>query len=295
MKLSKYIYHLLAIAVIVVWGSTFVSTKVLINQGMHPDEIFFYRFLIAYIGIWFCGKQRLWAEKIKDEILLALAGIMGGSLYFVGENRALELAQASDVSFIVSTTPLLTAWGAFIFFRKSQNVLFYISSLLALAGVAMIVYNGSYSLEINPIGYALALIAAVGWAVYSIAVKKVESRYSNIFITRKIFFYGVITIIPLLWINSEQMSSPISLIENQVIVGNVLFLGVLASLVCFILWNIVLRHLGVVASTNYLFVNPVVTLIASAIFLDESITFLGIAGSAAVLLGVVIASKNTSD
>lgn len=295
MKLSKYIYHLLAIAVIVVWGSTFVSTKVLINQGMHPDEIFFYRFLIAYIGIWFCGKQRLWAENIKDEILLALAGIMGGSLYFVGENRALELAQASDVSFIVSTTPLLTAWGAFIFFRKSQNVLFYISSLLALAGVAMIVYNGSYSLEINPVGYALALIAAVGWAVYSIAVKKVESRYSNIFITRKIFFYGVITIIPLLWINSEQMSSPISLIENQVIVGNVLFLGVLASLVCFILWNIVLRHLGVVASTNYLFVNPVITLIASAIFLDESITFLGIAGSAAVLLGVVIASKNTSD
>ncbi|MBQ8650629.1 MAG: EamA family transporter, partial [Flavobacteriales bacterium] len=122
-----------------------------------------------------------------------------------------------------------------------------------------------------------------------------ESRYSNIFITRKIFFYGVITIIPLLWINSEQMSSPISLIENQVIVGNVLFLGVLASLVCFILWNIVLRHLGVVASTNYLFVNPVITLIASAIFLDESVTFLGIAGSAAVLLGVVIASKNTSD
>ena len=255
---------------------------------MHPDEIFFYRFLIAYIGIWFCGKQRLWAENIKDEMLLALAGIMG-------ENRALELAQASDVSFIVSTTPLLTAWGAFIFFRKSQNVLFYSSSLLALAGVAMIVYNGSYSLEINPVGYALALIAAVGWTVYSIAVKKVESRYSNIFITRKIFFYGVITIIPLLWINSEQMSSPISLIENQVIVGNVLFLGVLASLVCFILWNIVLRHLGVVASTNYLFVNPVITLIASAIFLDESVTFLGIAGSAAVLLGVVIASKNTSD
>ena len=295
MKISRYIYHLLAIAVIIVWGSTFVSTKVLINQGMHPDEIFFYRFVIAYAGIWFCGKQKLWAENITDEILLALAGIMGGSLYFVGENRALEIAQASDVSFIVSTTPLLTAWGAFIFLRKKQNTLFYISSLLALAGVAMIVYNGSYSMDINPVGYALALIAAVGWAVYSIAVKKVENRYSNVFITRKIFFYGVITILPLLWINRHEMSSPASLIENTAIVGNVLFLGVLASLICFILWNIVLRHLGVVASTNYLFLNPVVTLVASFIFLDEKITSMSIIGSIAVLAGVIIATKNSTD
>jgi drug/metabolite transporter (DMT)-like permease len=131
--------------------------------------------------------------------------------------------------------------------------------------------------------------------VYSIAVKKVENRYSNVFITRKIFFYGVITILPLLWINRHEMSSPASLIENTAIVGNVLFLGVLASLICFILWNIVLRHLGVVASTNYLFLNPVVTLVASFIFLDEKITSMSIIGSIAVLAGVIIATKNSTD
>jgi drug/metabolite transporter (DMT)-like permease len=123
----------------------------------------------------------------------------------------------------------------------------------------------------------------------------VENRYSNVFITRKIFFYGVITILPLLWINRHEMSSPVLMIENTVIVGNVLFLGVLASLICFILWNIVLRHLGVVASTNYLFLNPVVTLVASFIFLDEKITSMSIIGSTAVLAGVIIATKNSTD
>ncbi len=66
MKLKHGYYHLIAILTVAIWGLTFVATKVLINHGLTPQEIFFYRFLIAYIGIWAISPKRLFAADLKD-------------------------------------------------------------------------------------------------------------------------------------------------------------------------------------------------------------------------------------
>ena len=63
-------YHILAILTVAVWGTTFISTKVLINNGLTPHEIFFIRFVIAYIGIWFISPRRIFSENVKDELTL---------------------------------------------------------------------------------------------------------------------------------------------------------------------------------------------------------------------------------
>ena len=63
---NKGFYHFLAIMTVVIWGATFVSTKILINNGLSPNEIFFYRFLIAYAGIWIVSHKKLFADNWKD-------------------------------------------------------------------------------------------------------------------------------------------------------------------------------------------------------------------------------------
>ena len=98
MELKHGYYHLIAILTVAIWGLTFISTKVLINHGLTPQEIFFYRFLIAYTGIWVISPKRLFTGNWKDELWLVAGGIFGGSLYFFTENTALGITQASNVS-----------------------------------------------------------------------------------------------------------------------------------------------------------------------------------------------------
>lgn len=287
---NKGFYHFLAILTVVVWGATFVSTKILINNGLSPNEIFFYRFLIAYAGIWIFSHKKLFADNWKDELMLACAGLFGGSLYFLTENTALGITQASNLSFLLCGTPILTTLISRLFFKDDRiSRMVYIGSAVALAGVALVVFDGSAGLKISPVGDLLTLAAALSWGFYSIFIRKLENRYDTMLITRKVFFYGLITILPTFIVNPPE---PALLFSSGVKVwANLLFLAVLASLVCFLTWNLVIRHIGVVKSSNYLYLNPVITCITSAIVLGEKITPVAVTGALCIMAGVWLASR----
>ncbi len=291
MKLKHGYYHLIAILTVAIWGLTFIATKVLINHGLTPQEIFLYRFLIAYVGIWIISPKRLWAAKLKDELWMVAGGIFGGSLYFFTENTALGITQASNVAFIICTAPLLTTILSLLFYNKSEKAtkgLFY-GSLLALIGVGLIVFNGSVVLKLSPVGDLLTLLAALSWAFYSLVIKRMTGRYPTVFITRKIFFYGVLTILPAFLLRPLQPDFGILL--QPVVLSNLLFLAVLASLVCYVLWNVVLKQLGTVKASNYIYLNPLVTMLASVAILREQITWITLMGAACIIFGVYLAER----
>ncbi|KAB3650612.1 EamA family transporter, partial [Phocaeicola vulgatus] len=102
---SRFVYHLMAIITVAIWGTTFVSTKILIQHGLSPSDIFFYRFTLAYLCMWCISYKKLFANRVKDELLLLLAGLCGGTIYFITENTALGITLASNVSLIVCTSP----------------------------------------------------------------------------------------------------------------------------------------------------------------------------------------------
>lgn len=290
MELKKGIYHFLAILTVTIWGATFVSTKILINNGLSPNEIFFYRFLIAYAGIWFVSPRRLFADNWRDELMMACAGLFGGSLYFLTENTALGITQASNVSFLLCGTPILTTVLIKLFFKGEKiGRMVYIGSSVALAGVAMVVFDGATTLRISPLGDFLTLAAALSWGFYSIFIRKLESRYDTVLISRKVFFYGLVTILPTFIYNPPHPAVLLS--SGTVVWFNLLFLAVMASLVCFVLWNLVVKHIGVVKSSNYLYLNPVITCITSAIVLGEKITPVAVTGALCIMAGVWLSSR----
>lgn len=287
---NNYTYHLVAIVVVAIWGLTFISTKVLIGHGLSPQEIFLLRFLMAYVGIWFISPRKLFADNWKDELWLLLGGITGGSFYFLTENMALEITLATNVAFIVCTAPLLTTILSLLIYKKEKATRSLIGgSLLALVGVALVVYNGSFVLKISPLGDFLTLLAALSWAFYSLIMKKMANRYRTTFITRKIFFYGVLTILPAFLFRPWQ--SAFSLLLEPSVLFNLLFLGVLASLACFVVWNMVLKQLGTVRASNYIYLNPLFTLVGSAVFLGEQLTIVALMGAVLILGGVYWAGR----
>lgn len=302
-------YHLLATLIVTVWGVTFISTKVLINSGLTPAQIFTIRFTIAYIGIWIVclikgGRDKvLFTCNLKEELMMVFLGVTGGSLYFLTENTALAHTQASNAAFIVCIAPLLTLLLTLLLKRLFKGPLMdgledvrlgfplIGGTVMALTGMFLVVFNG-YTLHISPKGDLLAFGAALCWALYSQFMSQMTLRYGTFFATRKVFFYGLITIIPVILLSDNSNLPDVQFSAIQVW-GNLLFLSVLASLFCFIGWNRVMAAIGNVTSTNYVYLNPVITLIAAIFILGESMTVTAAIGSAMILGGVILAGVKT--
>ena len=287
---QKLLWHLLAVGVVAVWGTTFVNTKILYNSGLTPSEIFFLRFLVAYVAIWFISPRKLFANSWRDEGTMLLLGITGGSLFFVAENSAVALTYVNNVSFITSTSPLVTVILGIVFVKSIKATwTLIVGSLIALVGVGLVIFNGSFILHLNPWGDLLALLTAVCWAVYTLLMKSVSERYSAVFITRKLFFYGLLTVLPMFLIDPWTVS--LATLLTPKVAFNLLLLGLVASFLCFALWTVVIERLGVMTASNYQYLNPITTVVASAIWLSEPMTAIAYIGSALILIGVIVSNK----
>lgn len=277
--------YVLALIVVMIWGTTFVSTKVLLDSGLHPGDIFFVRFLIAYLCMLPFTLRRMWASSIKDELLMLSAGITGGSLYFLTENIALQYSYCSNVSLLVCSTPMLTTLLLGMCYKNERiNLKQFLASVFALAGMTLVILNGHFVLNLSPIGDMLALLAAITWAFYSLTMRMLQGKYSMSFITRKIFAYGLLSYLPVfLW---HPLQTDIQLYTQPAVWGNLIFLGFIASFICYYAWNVVLVRIGVVRATNFIYLNPVVTLITSHIVIGERITPLALLGAALILGGI---------
>ena len=289
-KPSGLLAHIVALMVVMIWGGTFVNTRVLIDRGLLPEEIYVLRTLLGYICIWFISPKKLFCDTLKDELVVLLLGIFGSSLYFLTENYALKLTVANDVSFIVCTTPLVTVILALLLLKSVKASLpLAIGSVLALLGVALVIFNGHFVLHLDPLGDLLALAAATSWAIYSLVMKNFASHYSPFFITRKVFLYGLITILPVFAVHPWTI--PFAQLFTPEIGFNLFYLGVVASFVCFAAWAWVITRLGALRASNYIYFNPVTTVIASALVLNERMTPIAYAGSALILVGVFVVNK----
>ena len=307
MPANRLRYHLLTLAVVAVWGVTFVSTKVLIGAGMHPVAIFFVRFMLAYAGIWLyiaLSRQpaKLWYGW-KEELVFLLLGVSGGSLYFLTENLALAYTQATNVAFLVCSAPLFTAIFTLIYRRFGKGR--FVDGLepvrlgwplvggtvLALSGMAMVVFDGA-RLQLSARGDLLAIAAALCWAVYSLFMSQMTRDHGTVTATRKVFFYGLLTILPILGGYKDSFAPAI--LGQTAVWFNLLFLGLVASLLCFILWNLAMDKLGNVTTTNYVYLNPVFTLLSAMALLGERMTLLAGIGCAAILAGVIWAGQRSN-
>lgn len=283
-------YNLLALLTVAVWGVTFVSTKILLGAGLTPTWIFIARFTIAYLCALSLYHRKLWADSFKDELAMLAMGLTGGSLYFIAENSALQLTFASNVSLIICATPVLTMVLDSLIYRHRIHTRAIIGSVMAMGGVAIVVLNGSLNFHLNPLGDFLTFLAALFWACYCMLLKAMNTRYSNLFITRKVFFYGWLTaIIYSLHGPIPELGDNDSLLQ---IVLNLLFLGLIASFICYLTWNKAVKELGPDKTANFIYLTPLITIIASSIILEEPISFWLIAGGAIIICGVYLTAKN---
>ena len=284
--------HILALITIIIWGNTFVSTRFLIiEQGMTPLEILFYRFLLAYVMLLIIHPRFKKPADWKEELLFLLAGFLGVTFYQLMENLSLSFTSSSNVSLIGSTAPIFTAVGIF-FFDKSEKLtrMFFIGVAVAILGTVLIIFNGQFMPELNPLGDFLALSSAVIWGAYSVVLKRVIGKgYHVFYYTRKMFFYALLAMIPFM-ILMPFRAEP-AWLENSAVIFNIAFLGVGASAIGFVTWNKAVAILGAIRTSPYIYLSPLITIVTAAIVLNEPVTPLILGGCALILIGVYISDK----
>lgn len=279
--------HGAALFTILVWGTTFISTKVLLGD-FSPFEILFFRFTLGYLALLAVHPRFVKTSGLREELLFAGAGLCGVTLYFLLENIALTLTLTSNVGIIVSVAPFFTAVAAH-FFLKGEHLRppFFIGFAVAMLGIVLITFNGSYMLKVNPAGDILAVLACVFWAFYSVLMRKISALgHSNIACTRRVFFYGLLFMLPALSFMEVRLEAARFAVPTNLL--NLLFLSFFASALCFASWNWCVGILGAVKTSVYIYMVPVVTITASWLILHERITGTAMIGALLTLTGLVI-------
>lgn len=287
---STLMIHVCAIISVIIWGVSFIATKMLLINGLNAVEIYLYRFLIAYLLTLLICPKPLFCNSMRDELMFVLCGLCGGSIYFIAENIAVIHTLVSNVALITSTSPLMTTLLIGLLYknqRPSRGML--IGSFVAIIGVGCVIFNSSFVVNIKPMGDLLALLAAFCWAIYSIILRPLSAVYSVWFVTRKTFFYGLITALPFTLMEPSMAS--LEILSRPVVIGNLAFLGFCASMLAYVLWSVAIKGLGSVKAGNYLYFQPIVTLICSALMINEAISTVGYIGCGLILGGLIIGEK----
>lgn len=291
-------YHGIALLTVLVWGLTFVSTKVLLVD-LAPLWILLIRFVIGFACLCALRPHVLRLDERSHEWLFVLAGATGVGAYYLFENVALVFTTATVVGVIVSVSPLSTTlFSALRGNREGLNARFFAGFCFAICGLVLVAAGSDLEGLLQGItspaallGDMLSLLAALVWSVYSLTIKRISDLgYETIAVTKRTFLWGLVLIVPAALLFGGTAPTPSVLLAPQNL-GNLLFLGFVASAMCFVTWGVAVKRLGPVISSTYIYLVPAITATASIILLGEPLSPFIVIGVILTIVGLVLSDR----
>jgi drug/metabolite transporter (DMT)-like permease len=284
---QRVLGHMAILFSVLVWATTYISTKKLLS-GFSPMQILLVRTVLGFVFLFACNPRKLVYHHKKDRILFVIAGLCGLFLYYFLENTALIYSSVSNVGVIVAVAPFSTFLASYLIIREEKLFFRYFLGFgLALSGIGLMSYSGKTELHLNPLGDFLAFLGILVWAVYAVLSRIIAKKgYPTLLATRTMFFYALVGMLLCQVLFPKPWDVAKILLPQYRY--HFLFLGLLASATCFVTWNYGIKTIGSIKSSFYLYLSPVLTIVFSIIFLDETITLLASIGAGLTLGGLLV-------
>lgn len=279
---------LLLLLPMVVWGSAFAVTKVLID--LWPP----FTVALARVGIGTLVLLPLAISRHQRSTHLPWGtiwcmGLLGVTLYYLTFNLSMVYISASQGALVQASIPAMTALVAVVWLRERATALRWLGIALSVAGVLIVFSgNGSAAGQSSLLGNSLMFASVVCWALYT-ALAKRAANFEPLVITVSVMGTGTLLLLP--FSAYEIMSGELQPLPVTGWLGLV-YLGGVASGLAYALYNASLRHLDASAVGVYTNLIPIVGVLTGIVFLGEPLSLRAILGGAIVMLGVWITSRS---
>jgi len=284
-KLTASLYAFISISF---WGISFVSTKAVLAE-LDPFSIVVFRFGIGALFLLLLLLIQRTPLRVSIKYLphLMVLGILGVFVHQLLQVTALLTIQASSAGWLISFSPIFTVILSVLFLHEKMTLSKAAGMVLAITGVLLVTTTRSghsFAFSMN-IGFFLMVLSTLNWAVYSVLLKSLRIPYSPLLVTFYMSLIGLILTTPFMIRNRGWESL---LLLNQTEWAHLLFLGVFVSGIAYWYWGKALEVLEASKVSMFLYLEPVSTLVAAVLLLQEKVLFISIAGGIIIIMGVII-------
>jgi len=290
---SKLIPILEALIAVIVWGASFIATKVSLRD-VSPITVVWLRFAmgVMLLGIAVTVRKQFALPKGKEWFYFALLGFLGIAFHQGLQSKALQTSRASTTAWIVATTPVFMALLGRVALKEKLSWLQTSGIALATLGVLLVVSDGDPTAisfkQFGAPGDILVLISSANWAVFSALSRHGLKKHPA---TRMMFYvmmFGWLFTSILFFTQLKWMEIP-SLTRDGWL--GVAFLGVFCSGLAYIAWYDALQVLPTGQLGAFLYLEPPVAVVVAAIILAEPATWAAILGGGIILFGVWLVNR----
>lgn len=268
------------------WSLSYLSIKV-ISEEVDPTLSAFYRFMLAAIILFIILKVKFPKEKVlkEDKLKFALGGLFGVTIYFIFENSAVAYTSASNVAILIASIPVFTLFTQKIIYKEKLTYGKIIGATLSLIGIIIIVASKERVSLVSKgnIGDLMTLGAVFSWIIYNIVCSSFKGNYKVITITTYEIMWGALFLSPSLFFSTLQVPS-------TKVVLNILFLSIFCSCIGYVIYVHCLKDLGATVITTYINLQPIMSLFAAGVILNEDVTLWQIVGCVIIITGVTLVS-----
>jgi drug/metabolite transporter (DMT)-like permease len=294
MTKPRLLPYLEAIFTVIVWGASFIATKIAVRQ-VSPVTVVWLRFTmgVMILGMAVAARKQFALPNKNEWGYFALLGFLGITFHQWLQSNGLLTAQANTTAWIVATTPVFMALLGWLVLKEGLSWIKSAGIVLAALGVLLVVTDGNLFSIMNgrfgTTGDFLILISAINWAVFSVLSRRGLKAHPA---TRMMFFVMTLGWIftSVLFFSGKGITEITQLKTNGWLA--VAFLGVFCSGLAYIAWYDALQALSTAQTGVFLYIEPLVAVVVAAIILGEPITGASLFGGGIILFGVWSVNRN---
>jgi len=284
-KLTASIYALLSISF---WGVSFVSAKAVLGK-LDPYSLLVLRFGIGALFLLLILLLNRYTLRISIRYIphLIVLGILGVFIHQVLQATALLTIDASSAGWLISFSPIFTVILSVLFLHEKMDVKKAVGMVVAITGVFLVTTTRSghsFEFALN-IGFILMILSTLNWAVYSILLKRLQIPYPALLVTFYMSLIGFMLTLPFIIRNKGWESLPLL---TQTEWTHLLFLAIFVSGIGYWYWGKALEVLDASRVSMFIYLEPLVTLIAAIFLLHEKFILISAIGGIIIIIGVAI-------
>jgi len=290
---------LLMLVVITFWGSSFVVVKLVLSEGLTPIAIATFRFLIAggaFLVFLLFKKTRKRDYRLlvegKDAPAILFLALSGVTLFFSAQYIGIQMAGASIAAiFVCLLSPILIAALSTLILKERPSRKQVCGMGIAGAGTLIIIAGGTLDIQGNNeflLGSLILLSTPILWTAYNLMGKRILEKYDPFLVVAHITIAGGLCLVPLS-VAEESLQSVFAMGFSSWLA--ILFLSVTCSLIGYYVWFYVLKRVGAVVTSSFLFAEPLVTVLFAIMFAGERLSFSIVAGGLLIFVGVCLVTR----